>query len=270
VSIVALAALAVLGADASVLIVPASSAARTTCETLVESFAAEHVKVKLAGERAEATGCLNKGPDRTLCLVDALEHSKVDGLVLVSVATQRGQLSITMQLLSRTGESERQEKISGPKSKVATWAKPAIARTLAALRAVLVDEAPSPAVAAPTVEKAAPIDAPTARPTLTPKRAVIQPQVELAEAPPAVVKPKVGAWVVTVIAIAAAGTAATLGVLGASDKARLGQLDNGVSALSYSEARALRTQANTELTIALGAGLGAATAGVIAGVLWIP
>ncbi len=267
-SLVAFVALTVLAADPSVLIVPATPAARTACEGLVESFAAEHVKVKLAGEKAEATGCLSKGPDRTLCLVDALEHSKVDGLVMISVAAQRAQLTLTLQLLSRTGESERKEKVSGPKARLATWAQPAIARTVAALRAVVVDEAPKPAPA--PVAKSAPVETPAPESVLAPKRVVIQPQLDLAEPTPLVAKPKVAAWVMTVVAIAAAGTAGTLGALGAVDQTRLGQLDNGVSALSYSEARALRTQANAELTIALGAGIGAAAAGVIAGVLWIP
>jgi hypothetical protein len=63
-------------------------------------------------------------------------------------------------------------------------------------------------------------------------------------------------------------TAAAFGGLGLSAKSRLDHLDNGVSPLTYSQAVALQGQTNQDMTIALGAGIGAAVAAVIAGVLW--
>jgi hypothetical protein len=267
VSIVVLAMVMLTAAPPSVLIVPSAPAARPTCEALVEVFASQNVRVKLAGEKAEAIACVKKATGRTECLVDSLKRAKVDGIVLVTATPRGAQLTLAMQLLSRTGESERQEKVSGLKAKLLAWARPAVERTVATLQAVIVEE-PQPV---PVVEKPQPTqpvvvsDAPV-EPKLTPRE---PPHPELVATPNAPARPsKAGAWVVTGVAIAAGGTAAAFGGLGLSAKGRLDHLDNGVSPLTYSQAVALQGQTNQDMTIALGAGIGAAVAAVIAGVLW--
>ncbi len=265
---VVLAMTVLTAAPPSVLIVPSSPAARPTCESLVEVFAAQNVRVKLAGEKAEATGCVKKAAGRTACLVDSLERAKVDGIVLVTTTARGAQLTVAMQLLSRTGESERQEKVGGLKAKLLTWVRPAVERIVATLQAVIVEEPQS----VPVVDKPQPVPAPVriADAPVTPKLTPPEPaHPELVAAPPAPARPsKAGAWVVTGVAIASGGTAAAFGGLGLSAKGRLDHLDNGVSPLTYSQAVALQGQTNQDLTIALGAGIGAAVAAVIAGVLW--
>jgi hypothetical protein len=261
-------AMAVLtAAPTSVLIVPSTPAARPTCEALVEVFASQNVRVKLAGEKAEATGCVKKPvAQRTACLVDSLTRAKVDGIVLVTTTPRGAQLILSMQLLSRTGESERQEKVSGLKPKLAVWAKPAIERTIATLTAVIVEEPrPTPVVVEKPAPTERPADAPV-EPKLTPREPS---HPELVATPPPPARPsKAGAWVMTGVAIAAGGTAAAFGGLGLANKGRLDHLDNGVSTLSYSQAVALQGQTNLDMTVALGAGAGAAVAAIIAGVLW--
>lgn len=74
------------------------------------------------------------------------------------------------------------------------------------------------------------------------------------------------AWIATGVAAAAAGVAVTFLVMGLQQKSTLDGAAPGE--LRHSRAEAIAHQANTELSVALGAGVGAAATGVLAGVLW--
>lgn len=74
------------------------------------------------------------------------------------------------------------------------------------------------------------------------------------------------AWIATGVAAAAAGVAVTFLVMGLQQKSTLDGAAPGE--LRHSQADAIAQQANTDLSVALGAGVGAAATGVLAGVLW--
>lgn len=73
---------------------------------------------------------------------------------------------------------------------------------------------------------------------------------------------------VTGVAVAAAAAAAVFGGMGMAGKAQLANAPNGISPLSYDEARALQSSTNTNFTIALGAGIGAGVSAGLAAYLW--
>ena len=273
---------ALAAAPPSILIVPATPSSRPVCEELLETFAAQKMLVKLAGEKAEAVTCTSKKlpADRTACLVDSLTIAKVDAIVLVTATFKAGKGAVTFQLLARTGERERQEVVRGARAKIATLSRPAIGRILGTLRSVLLIEemhaidTPAPPKPAPqepaTQEPTGPSDAPrTLEFNLTPDE---RPRPAGAEAVRAAVEPprnnRAGAIAVTSVAVAAAGVGGVFAGLGFANKNRLATTTDGVSALSYSQANSLKDQTNTQLTIALSAGITAAVAGAVAGVLW--
>ena len=74
------------------------------------------------------------------------------------------------------------------------------------------------------------------------------------------------AWIATGVTAVAAAAAVTFLVMGLSQKATLDGAQPGQ--LRHSQAVALEQGANTDLSVALGTGVGAAAAGVLAGVLW--
>lgn len=273
----------------SILVVPSTPASRTVCEELLEAFTAENVRVKLAGEKAEAITCTKKkGTERTACLVESLTKAKVDGLVLVTGNFKAGRGALSLQLLSRKGESERQEVVRGLRKRIATLSKSAINRTIATLKAVLFIEethaienhpAPAPepepangpvaAIEQPAIDPEQG-DAPTAvEVNLTPNpKPPSASQTLAAQVMPAPAKNRAGAAIVTGIAVLAAGTGGTFAGLGFMNKNKLERSSAGISELSYSQATALRDQTNLQLTVALSAGITAAVAATIAGVLW--
>ncbi len=276
------------GINPSILVVPSSPSARPVCEELVEGFSAEKVSVKLAGDKSEAVGCVRQtGPARGPCLADAVTQAKVDGVVLVSTTTRGQQLAVTLQLLSRQGEGQRQETVRGPRSRVAPFARPAIARTMAALRTLLAKEKlqeraaasveasgpspPSPSSPPRAAQPPSPRDAPVAshrrlEPTSPPEDwSFARPT------PPPVVAQRspLPGWIAAGVAVAGIGVAATFAGLALSTKSRLDFTDGGVSPLSYNRAVQLRDQTNTDLSIALGAGICVVVAGGVAGALWV-
>jgi hypothetical protein len=262
-------------AQPSILVVPATAASRPVCEELLESFTSHDVRVKLAGEKAEAVTCTSKQKpaDRTACLVDSLTLAKVDAIVLVTaVFTKAGKGSVVFQLLSRNGESERQEVVRGLRKKVVALSKPAIGRTLGTLQSMLLIEEMH-AMDTPKVEPAE--QPPPTPPQQQPFEVKLQPRENVPAVPPAVAaiapppaKNRTGAIVLTSVAVATAGVGVAFTALGFDGKGRLSGVAGGVSPLSYSQANALKDQSNLQLTVGLSAGITAAVAATIAGVLW--
>ncbi|MDP1827430.1 MAG: hypothetical protein Q8L48_29440 [Archangium sp.] len=74
------------------------------------------------------------------------------------------------------------------------------------------------------------------------------------------------AWIATGVAAAAAGVAVAFLAMGLQQKSTLDGAATGE--LRHSQADAIAQQANTDFSVALGAGVGAAATGVLAGVLW--
>jgi hypothetical protein len=300
----------VIAANPSILLVPTTASSRTVCEELVEGFSAERVIVKLAGERADAVGCVTrKGPERARCLRDAIVKAKADGVVLVSSAVRGPQTLVTLQLLSRSGEAQRQETVRGPRPRLAVVARPAIARTMGAFRVYLAREKgqdsmssnrrtspirPGPAPTAATApieeEPRATAETPAPAASLQPPRAdapVVSQRLEPPPAsrpaaepivieinqppipPPAARRSPVPGWIAAGVTVAAVGVAATFTGLALSNKAQLEATNGGLSGLSFTEAARLRDQTNLDLSIALGAGITVLVAGGTAGALWV-
>jgi hypothetical protein len=289
-----------LGAGPSLLVVPANPASRGICEDLQEPFAATSSRVKLAGPRSEAVGCMAKrGTARVGCLADAEAKAKVESAVVVAATRRGGLLTVTLQLVGRGGELVHQETFRVARARLGPQARAALERGLAALRSsptataraapapvpkpepepepepelepLTVAEAPAPRPVATDVPREAPprgLDAPRAPAALQPSVGAQRPELTSAQPAPVTKRSNAAAWVVLGAAVVAAGVAGSFAGLGLSDRARLGTTTGGVSSLSYGQAVQLRDQANLELSVALGAGIGAAVLGSTAGVLW--
>jgi hypothetical protein len=130
---------------------------------------------------------------------------------------------------------------------------------------------PKPPVVEKPVEKPAEVAHVATPPADAPKNVTLTPPVQDT---PVVVAPgpskgaNVPAIVMTGVAVAAAAAAGIFGAMAMSSKGQLENAPGGVSSLSYSEAQALQSSANTNFTIALGAGIGAGVAAGVAGYLW--
>jgi hypothetical protein len=255
----------------SILLVPQSEASRPICEELEEVFTGEGLNVKLAGPKAVALACL-KGPSKELvsCLAQAGVKSKVDGIVLINGAHHGASIALTMDLISRGATDARRETTRVLRSKLKAQATPEVQRTAAAAKALAAKqrEASEP----PPVEPTPVVTAPPPRPEDTPRAVTLEPSPPTVVAPivaPAPTAPPRGAAIaVTGVAVAATAVAVTFAVLGFSAKNRLDQTPQGISTSSYSGAQQLQSQANSDLTVALGAGIGAAVGAGVASVLW--
>lgn len=260
------------GHAASVLLVPVDEKARVLSDELGEAFGAAKLIVKTAGPGSPALTCL-KDPAREACLGNIGDKAKVVAVFVVSGALKGGKGTLTLELLAQ-GKVVKKESTKVNKGKVKAQMRAPIARLLKLL---------------PKSEPSAPVEVPKLTITETPREP--EPEPVVADAPrkaepvaltpsrprddlslqqPSLkqAKPKVAAWVVTGLAVAAAGTAATFGGLGLAGKGQLATAPEGVSPLSYSQAAALQQSSNTQLTIALGAGIGAGVSGVVAAILW--
>lgn len=253
---------------ASVLLVPVDEKARVMADELVEPFAAAQLTVKMAGGGSPAHKCLSVKPGRDACLQGIAEKAKVVGVFIVSGALRGAKGTMTLELISGA-RSIKKESFKVQKGRIKTQLVDPVARLLELLPdAQNVEPVEQPkavvTVATPTVDapkKEAPRE-------LTPAPAP-EPAPVLVETPmPRQPKPKVAAWVVTGLAIAAAGTAATFGGLGLAGKGRLETAPDGLSPLTHSQAAALQQDTNTQFTVALGAGIGAGVGGLVAGILW--
>ena len=266
---------------ASVLLIPVDEKARVLADELIEPFGAVSLTVKMAGPGSPASNCL-KNPDRDACLGAIGEKAKVVAVFVVSGALKGAKGTLTLEMLSK-GTVVKKDTFKVQKGKVKTQMK----APLAALMKLLPKSEPVVAVEPPKVtvvetpKEPDPIVEPAVEPdpprvvdvpkkvepvALVPSR-TSDPLAITTTLPPAK-KPKVGAVIVTVLAIAAAGAAGTFGGLGLAGKGRLETVTNGTSTLSYPDAQALQQTTNLELTVGLGAGIGAGVAGVLAAILW--
>lgn len=261
---------------ASVLLVPVNDKARVLADELGEAFGIAKLTVKTAGPGSPALTCL-QDPERDTCLGNTGDKAKVVAVFIVSGALKGAKGTLTLEMLAG-GKVLMKETTRVNKGKVKVQMRAPIARLLkllpksepsapvAAPRLIITEtpREPEPTVKAPTRE-----DAP--RKTESVALAPTQPDrdpLSLRATAPKQAKPKVAAWVVTGLAVVAAGTAGTFGGLGLAGKGRLETAPDGVSPLTYSDATALQQSTNTQLTIALGAGIGAGVSGVVAAILW--
>ncbi len=262
---------------ASVLLVPVDEKARVLADELIEPFGANKLTVKMAGLGSPALNCL-KDAAREVCLGNIGEKARVIAVFVVSGALKGKKGTLTLEMSSK-GTVLKKDSTRVTKGKVKTQMKGPIASLLKLLPVsepaavveppkVTVTESQREPVEAVETQPAKVADAPkkTEPVTLTPSRSADP--LALNTPAPRPVKPKVAAWVVTGLAIAAAGTAATFGGLGLSGKNKLETANEGISTLSYNEAVALQQTSNTQLTVALGTGIGAGVTGVVAAILW--
>lgn len=268
-----------LGARAaSVLVVPADERSRPYAEELIEAFSAAGVTVKLAGPTSPGVRCMEGRATRNACLADLEEKAKVDGIVVMSAVAKGGKVAVTFELLSG-GEVLKRDGSRGTKGKLAATLRPLVASAMKTLKKSVgapvetpPEKPPEPVMTVTTRPiDTKPADAPTTeepKPELTPKKTALDDELTLREAPPPAPKVKVAAWVVTGLAVAAAGAAATLGGIGAAGASRVNTVEGNVSPLSYTEAVALQEASNAQLSAALGLGIGAGLAGTVAGLLW--
>jgi hypothetical protein len=264
---------------ASVLLIPVDEKARVLADELIEPFGAQKLTVKLAGPGSPAANCL-KDPARDLCLGNIGEKAKVVAVFVVTGALRGGKANLTLEMLV-DGAVVTKDSTRVNRGKVKNQMRKPVAELVKRLslgEQTAPLETPKVTVT-PTQKDPEPLpDLPDDPPqvTDTPKKpepvalTPSQPADPLAIKTPAPkpVKPKVAAWVVTGLAVAAAGTAATFGGLGLAGKGRLEAATDGISTLSYNEAVALQQTSNTQLTVALGTGIGAGVTGVLAAILW--
>lgn len=267
----------------SVLLIPVDEKARVLADDLVEPFGANKLIVKMAGPGSPALNCL-KDADRDGCLRAIGEKAKVEAVFVVSGAMKGAKGNLTIEMLSKGAEMKKQT-IKVTKGKVKAQMRGPIAALLKLLPKsdasapvetpkVTVTETPKepepvvePRQKDPEPAKVVDVPKKTEPVVLTPTPPKTEPLVLTTPAPKQS-KPKVAAWVVTGLAVVAAGTAATFGGLGLAGKGQLEKVTAGQSGLSYTQATALQQTTNTQLTVALGTGIGAGVGAVVAGILW--
>ncbi|MBL8939174.1 MAG: hypothetical protein JNM69_31725 [Archangium sp.] len=274
----------------SVLVVAENDTARDVAGELVEPFGKAKVKLKVAGPQAPASQCLQRASgDRNRCLSQAGETAFVDAVLQLGASTNKGRTTVTFLLLSLDdGKLIKKEVATGPSANLGGALKPVIARV-----AKLVKPRPAepkgepkadPVVKADPVKsdpvvKAEPVKSEPVKPQPdpvkqqdAPTKANLEPVV--VTPPESVVAPArgsgvtVAAWTTTGLAVAAAGVAGTFGAMGLGTRSQLDANEAGISALSRSQANALAAQANTNFSVALGAGIGAGVLGVVSAILW--
>lgn len=270
-------------AASSVLVVGENERGREVASELSEVFAKQKVKMKVAGPQAPATSCLFRpASERGRCFSQAGQTAFVDAVLQVGATTAKGRTTVTFHLLSLDdGRVIKREVATGPSNNLGKALTPVITRlarlikpqgggSKAPEKVEPEKTTPEPVVTAPEPVKTTPVQT---QPDV-PKKAVLEPVV--VAPPPSIVAPvepkgsglTVAAWTTTGLAVAAAGVAGTFGVLGLNARGELDKNEGGVSALSRSQANALAGQANTNFTVALGAGIGAGVLGVVSAILW--
>lgn len=270
-------------AASSVLVVGENERGREVASELSEVFAKQKVKMKVAGPQAPATSCLFRpASERGRCFSQAGQTAFVDAVLQVGATTAKGRTTVTFQLLSLDdGRVIKREVATGPSNNLGKALTPVITRLAKLIKpqgggskppekVEPEKTAPEPVVTAPEPVKTTPVQPPPD----VPKKTVLEPVV--VAPPPSIVAPvepkgsglTVAAWTTTGLAVAAAGVAGTFGGLGLNARAELDKNEGGVSALSRSQANALAGQANTNFTVALGAGIGAGVLGVVSAILW--
>lgn len=255
---------------ASVLLVPADDKSRPAAEAMVDTLSSEKFVAKMAPAGSPAVNCLSTPATRDACLAVIEGKAKVAGVLIVTSAMKGARGTVTLELFGN-GATVKKNSVKVAKAKLKKeLRKP----TLALLKLLPSDEAPAVEPAPVVVAEPAPVvavvaDAPKKEePVLTPEKSAPEPVVDLKKETPVAPKPKVAAWVMTGVTAAALGTAATFGALGMTKRAQVENAPDGVSPYSYSQAVDLQQQANRDITIATGAGIGAGVSFVITAILW--
>jgi hypothetical protein len=274
---------------ASVLLVPEDDKARALAAELVEPFTASKLVVKTAPAGSPGVACLAKGEERVACLTALGEKAKVVGVFVVGGGLKGARGTLTLELIV-DGAVVKKSSTPVNKGKVKNQMKGPLWTMIKLLpsgesstpvegpKVTVTQKDPDPE---PVVTKKDPEPPPRNDPpprtdpvaTDAPKTTSLTPPakpdpIDLRTPAPKASKPKVAAWVVTGLTVAAAGTAATFGGLGAANKGRLDAAPSGQSALTYQEALALQQQTNTQFTVALGTGIGAGVGAVVSAILW--
>jgi hypothetical protein len=273
----------------SVLVVAENDLAREAAAELVEPFRRAKVKMKFAGPQAPATQCLLRpAGERARCLAQAGETAFVEALLQIGAVASKGRTTVTFSLLSLDeGRLIKREVATGPSDKLGAALAPVAGRLAKVIKPRAKSEPKPEPKPEPVARPERPVKPePVARaeptpdtprptpPTDAPRATSLEPQ---ATPPPAsVVEPapapggglRAAAWTTTGLAVAAAGVAGTFGALGLTAQSELSRDEGGVSALSRSQANALAAQANTNYSVALGAGIGAGVLGVVSAILW--
>jgi len=273
----------------SVLVVAENDAARDVAGELVEAFGKVKVKMKVAGPQAPASQCLLRpSGDRNHCLAQAGETAFVDAVLQLGATNSKGRTTVTFLLLSLDdGKLIKKEVATGPSANLGGALKPVIARIARLVKPRAAEPKPEPK---PDPVKPEPKPDPVVKADpVKPEPVKTQPEpVKRQDAPtktnlePVVVTPPesvvapaakgsgitVAAWTSTGLAVAAAGVAGTFGAMGLGARSQLDQNEAGTSPLSRSQANALAAQANTNFSVALGAGIGAGVLGVVSAILW--
>lgn len=273
----------------SVLVVAENDAARDVAGELVEPFGKAKVKMKVAGTQAPASQCLLRpSGDRNRCLAQAGETAFVDAVLELGASTSKGRTTVTFLLLSLDdGKLIKKEVATGPSANLGGALKPVIARIARLVKPRPAEPKPEPVKTEPVKPdpvaktepvktepvKTEPVKAEPVKQPDAPTKTNLEPVV--VTPPESVVAPvekgsglTVAAWTTTGLAVAAAGVAGTFGGMGLSARGQLDQNEGGSSPLSRSQANALAAQANTNFSVALGAGIGAGVLGVVSAILW--
>lgn len=255
----------------SVLLVPADDKSRPAAEAMVQTISAEKLVAKMAPAGSPAVNCLATAASRDACLADIEARAKVTGIFIVHAVMKGAKGTVNIELFAN-GATVTKETSKVTKAKLKKDLKKPV---LALLKAVPVDQpVPAPISSAVAVDEPdAPVvvaDAPTKEaPVLTPKEEVVPPAaVDVKTKVDPAPKPKVAAWVMTGVTAAALGVTATFGALGMTKRAALERAPDGVSPYAYSQAVQMQQEANRDLTIATGVGIGAGVSFVITAILW--
>ncbi|MBL9039694.1 MAG: hypothetical protein JNG84_14350 [Archangium sp.] len=261
---------------AAVLVVSGDDASRNLKDDIAEVLAASQLVVKSAGPKAPATACLTGGD--AACFANAAQAAKIDALLVVKTVEKKGALTVTFELLAgATGALAKKETVKTPKARFKAASTPVLKR-LAAVVGTL-PKRPEP-VAKPAEPEPKPEPKPVEPVAVAPKPVSDRPvETPLTPRPADPQQPviigtddsksvPVAAVITTVVAVGAATTAGIFAGMGFNTRARLERAPDGVSPFTYSQAQTLQRDANTQLSIALGAAIGAGVTGALAGFLW--
>ncbi len=280
-----------------VLIVPEDDTARTLMDSLVEQLP-KSVSYKTAGGRAPAVACLAEkdAKKKESCVLEAASRAGVVGVLMVHATQAKNVVDAKFEVIELG--SARNAFHESRKGSAAKWSKgagPFLKKLGAALTGLKkVEGPPVPPEPPATTAQATPPPAngngngqeaarvePKVEPTppAPPKAAdapvavAITPPLPSEPIVPGLVSPppaksKAGAVALTLAGVVAAGTAVAFTVFGTSAKGQLEASNTGVSEFTYNEAVAKQSEANRDLSIAAGAGVGAVVLGGLGAFLW--
>lgn len=195
---------------------------------------------ELVEARHEARQCAAApAAEQTACFHRVLPGARV---LVVSGVALRDRLALTVIVLARDGSVLAEDGGRGPASELEAMTQATLTRLTPSLEAREVPDAPVAVALVPSPE----------------------PPAVVVVAPP--VRSRAPAWVATGATAVLAAVAISCLAVGLSEKSKLDAVQP--FELRHSQAAALERDANTNLSVALGTGLGAVAGGVVAGVLW--